>query len=397
MPPPLETSASVRTSEGSVAPVPVSVLPSDGGSGELQSRTINMLRFPLIVGVLLIHTRVLPVGTSGGFYYLETLLSRIIGHVSVPLFFFISGYLFFYKTEFSGKAYLDKIQRRTRTLLFPYVFWISAWIALYFALVKTGFIWKGVPFDASFITHAFWDYERDAEGTRPFIGQFWFLRDLMCAVVLSPLIYWGIRKMKWFFVVALGVLWLLEGRAGGGGIRIPVVGERGMSYWVLFFFSAGAWFSVNKQIFTDFFFRWQKISFVAYPVLVVVDLFSRQQELNWIVHRVGIFVGVFFFVNLVVGLLNVRKKDAGGTRSGGGFGGFLFSASFFVYAAHGPGLLLLLNRLVLSPLNPQNDWMLALSYFLFLALELLITLVFFWVLRRFFPVFTRLITGGRGG
>lgn len=373
---------------------------ADTAAGELQYRVIDALRFPLIVGVLLIHTRVLPVDATGGFHYLKTLFSDIIGHVSVPLFFFISGYLFFYKMEFSATSFLSKLKKRARTLLFPYVFWISTWIIAYYALEKMGFIWEATAFKRDFfIFHAFWDIEQDCEGTRPLVGQFWFLRDLMCAILISPLIYWAIRKLKCLFLVALGVLWVLEGQACGGGVRVPFVGERGLSLWVLFFFSAGVWFSMNKQIWITIFSRWQTLSFVTYPVLVVLDLFTRHQEWNWFIHRIGIFVGVFFFVNLMAMILSAKSKRGGGPsivkHSPGGVGTFLVSASFFVYATHGPALLLALNKLIFVPLKPQTDWALVGCYFLFLILELAITLLIYWILRHFFPKFTCLVTGGR--
>lgn len=42
--------------------------------------------------------------------------------MAVPLFF-ISGYLFFFRTAFSVDVYKKKLKSRIKTLLIPYLFW----------------------------------------------------------------------------------------------------------------------------------------------------------------------------------------------------------------------------------------------------------------------------------
>ena len=50
-------------------------------------------------------------------------LNSAFMQMAVPLIFFISGYLFFSKTtNFGWKEYGQKMKKRTRTLLLPYVF-----------------------------------------------------------------------------------------------------------------------------------------------------------------------------------------------------------------------------------------------------------------------------------
>ncbi len=73
---------------------------------ELLSQTISFLRFPLIVGVVLIHSQFIGVVINGVeqvettdypvFSAVSYLVSNIFASVAVPLFFFFSGFLFFY-------------------------------------------------------------------------------------------------------------------------------------------------------------------------------------------------------------------------------------------------------------------------------------------------------------
>lgn len=99
-----------------------------------ESETISYLRFPLIVLVVMIHSKfdgvvVNGVGLmhDGGFpcySTISTLVSNIIASIAVPLFYFISGFLFFFKTAFfSFDVYCSKIKKRAKTILIPYLCW----------------------------------------------------------------------------------------------------------------------------------------------------------------------------------------------------------------------------------------------------------------------------------
>ena len=106
-------------------------------TGELESKIISFLRFPLIAGVVLIHAyggltmqgkdmgslNEYPINDA-----IQYLFSRILTSVCVPCFFFISGYLFYIK---ENDCYKNKIRKRIKTLLIPYLFW-NALILLFF-------------------------------------------------------------------------------------------------------------------------------------------------------------------------------------------------------------------------------------------------------------------------
>ena len=99
----------------------------------LTSSTISALRFPLTVGVVFIHFNVLSdnlaVRGTGNAEHFPTwlvcmfnLFSEVLPRIAVPLFFIISGYLFF-RSGFMIRTYTDKLRRRVRTLLVPYILW----------------------------------------------------------------------------------------------------------------------------------------------------------------------------------------------------------------------------------------------------------------------------------
>ena len=50
-----------------------------------------------------------------------SIISGFLRGQSVPIYFFISGYLFFLGGEFSIEKYYKKLRRRIKSLLVPYV------------------------------------------------------------------------------------------------------------------------------------------------------------------------------------------------------------------------------------------------------------------------------------
>ncbi|WP_081771120.1 acyltransferase family protein [Bacteroides graminisolvens] len=102
---------------------------------EVQSKTIAWLRFPMIIGVLLIHSYN-PIHPKGDvFVFVRNLSSEVVARFCVPLFFLIAGYLFFYKLkQFTGATYREKLRKRASSLLVPYLFWNLWAIATYVVL-----------------------------------------------------------------------------------------------------------------------------------------------------------------------------------------------------------------------------------------------------------------------
>ena len=101
---------------------------------KLLSQTISLLRFPLTLGIFFIHFYLAKIGlTIHGvtyglnnpewFLYINVYFSGILTAVCVPFFFWISGLLFFYKTDFSLPIYFKKLRRRFRSLFIPYILW----------------------------------------------------------------------------------------------------------------------------------------------------------------------------------------------------------------------------------------------------------------------------------
>lgn len=182
---------------------------------------LDILRVLLTVGIVCRHA------TSDN---LQAVV--FITNIFVPLFFVMSGYLFFWNVpgKPDAKWFWKKIRSRFFTLLIPYLIAVViAWLCYYFALkavpsMVDGFLgdrWK----DPLFV---FW--------TGPVNLSLWFIRELMIVVVLSPLIYLIIRYTGWWGVLALGTWWAL-GTYGGFSYGGPEP---------LFLFAAGGCLGLRK-------------------------------------------------------------------------------------------------------------------------------------------------------
>ena len=355
---------------------------------EILSQTIAFLRFPLIAGVVLIHSVLDEIAIKGvsimppdGHWFYDNisyLFSGIFAHIAVPLFFFISGFLFFYKTPaFTKEVYGRKLKKRVHTLLIPYIFWNFA-VALLIFLSAVFF--SGLKseagmevFDYTFQDWlwAFWNYD----GYHPINVPLWFIRDLMVVMLFSPLVYWLVKKLKQYVLIVLGICWIAD-----FWFTLP-----GFSITALFFFSFGAYFSIHGINFAvkGQSYWWQ--TGVLYLLLSLVVLALREYEWCTYLKNISILIGIFCAVSLTAhfigkGSWRVNK--------------FLSESSFFIYAYHGMFLALVVKA-VCNALHPQGDAMLLLVYFLSPAIIILAGLGAYYVLKKYLPRTTAFITGGR--
>lgn len=364
----------------------------------LQSRTIAFLRFPLIVGVVLIHTYFKEVVIDGKdlmeggnfpiYSNIAYYLSQVLARIAVPLFFFISGYLFFYRTkDFPLGTYKQKMRKRARTILLPYILWNGIYLLVYFfgeSLAEGLFSGRNKPVsDYSFADFlwAFWDRSmiNPANNTmtesHPVDYPLWFIRDLFVVMLFSPLLHLLIQRLKHYFIIMLGVLWFF-----GYWFHIT-----GLSSAASFFFSAGAYFSINGRLFTNDFRRIFPHSIIIYLVLSLSDLCLRSYEWDIYIHKAGIIAGIVATTSLVEWC--IRQGKLHDTP-------FLSASSFFIYAFHALPLAFVC-KLSFKVLQPDSDMFVLFLYFFCTVLTISCGLLLYWLLKKYFPHTTTILTGGR--
>lgn len=271
---------------------------------------IRILRMPLAFLVVLIHVSVPESwSTQAEQETIQFFRFFFLCPLAVPLFFLFSGLLFFRERELTRADYVRKLKSRVRTLLIPY---------LLFSLIGAGYIWGVKSFGFSRAAenpydeiHNLWDFFvficKDGGG----IGPLWFLRHLFLVSLLSPLIYFLIKKIG-----VLLVLLLFSWMATDGGTIYSVS---------LFFWAAGAFIALSSTAP-----RVINCSFlpllILYPISAAAD-YAFSDIAPWL-HALNLAFGAMLAVSSAQMLPKVSASKLFRRISA------LPDASYFVYLTH---------------------------------------------------------------
>ena len=373
---------------------------------KLRSESLNLLRFPLAVVVLTIHVfssqglklqgQEITFDSAPVFQEINYFINGFLRGQSVPIYFFISGYVFFLGITLTWETYKRKLGNRVRTLLIPFLVWnIAALLQLLLFRTPLFEPWfPGVskmelnPTISGFL-NCFWDashgiilpVEPPTTNT-PFPQNvpLWFLRDLMIVVMTTPAIYWLLKHTRHYLVCLLGLVWFV--------LAFWDLGHLNQLLTAFFFFSWGAYMSVNRKDMLVEFGKFSRLSAVLYVTLSLAYVASVHwlPDASTVIKQLNIFVGLFFAYNLAAWLL--RRKICRPNA-------FLASASFFIYVTHYLICILLL-KLIFFYVRPISYLGLIAVYVSAVLSTLAILLSAFWLLRRYVPVLLRFVAGYRG-
>lgn len=209
------------------------------------SQAISCLRLPLALLIVFGHSDILsfPIYSHGEIALFEQsnisipvcFFSLVLFGSAVPLFFMISGYLFFVKNDsFNTSLYKSKLNKRLTTLLVPYLIWNLLYVLFNILIVA----YKGGEIDFLSQIISLWKMSGQPYPADPAL---WFVRDLMVCMILSPVIYYVIKRYFLFspFIIILLSLWLTDSFSDK---IFP-----GISISSCLFFSVGAFVGVKRM------------------------------------------------------------------------------------------------------------------------------------------------------
>ncbi len=359
---------------------------------------IDLLRFLLIVGLVFLHYGSFPGSEASpfaGFRWSEHPVATFVNSFNlfvflsaVPLLSMISGWLFFKRTDFTLAFYLGLFRRRARSILLPMVTWNLLILALFLgihAVDRNSDLLDIVGYDMSdlgpqAIVNALLGITR-----HPINFQFWFLRDLLLTILVSPLLGVALRRLPVLGLLFLFAVWI-------GDFTLGIFFRTD----VVFFFYLGGYIRVHEVRLPEFsprvtvllvlFFALAAGARTLAPLFLdtespdVAFLLGIATRLMRIVGVLSLWAVAPFLLPTSLGRLLVR----------------LGPLAFFLHALHWP-----LNqfiKLALASLIPgDGSAVLLLNYFLtsFLAISAAVLLAM--AMARHCPVVFDHLSGGRSG
>ncbi|MDE6681712.1 MAG: acyltransferase [Muribaculaceae bacterium] len=345
-------------------------------------RAISALRFPLIIGVVLIHCNLLPsLGTDATGrghdilgYSVISLLSGIMARSCVPLFFILAGYLYFRGVErFTPSLWWRKTRRRFMSLVVPYLLWnllgLCGFILKRHLGASAGFSqYEDITLSSLTVLAGFWEMPGSSY---PYDFVLWFVRDLISvAVFLSPVVWYIARGGSLVFILTTLAMALW-----GSGVMY-------VDGW--YYFYAGAFVAVTRIDIT-WLGRYVWLLSGIWLALALTVLFAP--EAAW-------WNRELVFCCLCCGVMAMTSVAIHYVERGGKADAWLENSAFFVYACHGLYSSAVM-RFLLGHISPDSDWAILTVYFLDLILLIGVSLLLNSFCRRFFPTVASLLTGGR--
>ena len=365
-----------------------------------QSKAITQLRFPLIVGVVLIHSHFSEIVINGTniinghntplYEYISFFFSDILARASVPLFYIISGFLFFHNVQaFTKSVYYKKLKSRSRSLLIPYILWnlivifLFFFTDLFFPHLLSGNNKPIADYSFQDWIWAFWNTNMITEpatpSTRtssyPICYQFWFIRDLIVVTILTPLIYFFVKRVKIVGLIIIGVLWLFK-------IEFNIVG---LSITALFFFTIGAYYGIHKKSLLELSSKDFLLSSILYIIFSFIILIFKEEKWCHYLQSINIIISCFFLFNIT--MYCIKKYNWKSNH-------FLAESSFFIYAYHAMPLAFILKTFF-KYFNIDSDFDTLSMYILAPSITIILGLLIYFIMSKFLPKTTAILTGGR--
>ncbi len=347
------------------------------------SKKIDVIKFFSILMIVFWHannTSFINPDAVGYSFFIQEFISRGIVRVAVPLFFALSGYLFFLNFKGKRQDFWTKYKKRFKTLLIPYLFWSAMGLVLFFCLQKMLPQYQHY-FGSLLVTNLSFKELLNKLFINPIPFQFWFIRDLIVLVILSPLIYFLIQRLKIVFISVLAIIWLLD-------INLYVIAPN-----ALLFFSTGAYLSIsNSDALIKISSKKKSYIFMALWFMIVLI-----KTVLSILHN-GSFATESFMLkaSIVVGMVAVWDGyDAVMTsKNVENFKFYPFVVfSFFIFAFHEPVQTSVKQGLMV--LSGGREILSLLIYFFSACFTVALSIAVGSILKRIVPIFYNTITGNR--
>ena len=351
---------------------------------EETSKRITSLRFLLAVSVIFIHNN-LTADTALNYYHLDflepqiitwlkILICNFISTAAVPLFFVFAGYLQCRKNDSYGVL----LRKRAKSLLMPFVLWTFLAVLMYF-------IGQSIPALSFFMNNdnnivrewglkdwlnLFWVHWSDTVDGNTFVTQFWFLRNLIILVILSPVLRFLRRKIPFAFIAIVFVYYI-------HGSRYGITKS-------LFFYVTGIYLAEYD---IDFFSISDKIKWYEFLCIFILEMICQILIPSKIrIIEIGAIIACLFFLKLSKSIISNKRLF--------GIAEYLSGFTFFLFAIHNPFIEPVLNKLSYR-IIPLHGIGCLFQFIIPTILTVIIGTTIGIICKKLFPPVFTILNGGR--
>jgi surface polysaccharide O-acyltransferase-like enzyme len=305
--------------------------------------------------------------------FAQEFVSGGLTRTAVPLFFIISGFLFFHNiSKFNSYIlfYKYKIKSRIKTLLIPYFIWSILGMLIFITL-------QSIPISKPFFAHqpitslSFCQILQRIF-INPIPYQLWFIQDIIGLTIISPILYYLIKYFNYSVLIIFLGNWLFN----------PIYSYHSEA---LLFFCIGSFFALDynfkiklgKKMVFSLLIIWIALLFINTFIKVYQNnyMHSMNNILNKLIILVGL-ISLWYSYDFSVLYRSAKLKE-------------LQNFTFFLYAAHEPMLTIFKKGLAFINFSPLVIYLLA------PVMTIIIVLICGLFTKKYSYRFYNLITGGR--
>ena len=308
---------------------------------------------------------------------LQEIISEKIGRCAVPLFYMISGFLFFQNTDNGIRTIYKKMGKRVYTLIIPYII-ACLFFPLFFVVldlipgtekfINGGNIFSFFKQSISVILSSL--FYKTPDGTSPLAFQLWFLRDLILIVAISPILY-VLRKCFNKYILVLLFFCL----------NLPVNISSYFPTTALF------WFMLGDAIINDMSKLKSKFILATFLIISFLEMYYEVKLPKYILIPITLLgiIGAWSIYDSIVSYKFILKNNK--------YLCLACNATFFIYLFHEPTLNIVRKLLVV--VFGQSSFGFAASYLLSPWIFAFIAIIIVSFMRNYIPRVYSILVGGR--
>lgn len=352
----------------------------------ISSKSIDFCRTILCMQVVFYHmATTAPVPQEallkGTIYGTLILFITMLNNIAVPMFFTISGYLLAANFKPTWKGYVKTMHKKIIRLGQPLLIWTSVFLVLYYIaqqLPATAPLFSG---ENELIRHYNgMDYIDAYVGFRSgftFVGQYWFLRNLLILCFFSPLLmrFYRHTRLTGFLVTLAGCIALRF-------VNLYIADS-------IFFFSTGLYMATDEK--TIFFIadkvRPVAVLFAAFTILCFIGF--SVPSLAWLYNGLFYFYVLTGFIVISYVVRRMLAKNLGNKVL------LLAGGSYFVFLIH-QQILMFLKRVVYKMLPIDTAFEVFIAYLLTPVIIIVMAYVVYFLLKKYTPRLLNVLTGKTG-